>query len=477
MGNDFVGLADYAGHFEELGEAQAFGHGGASFARRDMVQNLNKALATNGSVGADGSVLIPQSLETTLQVLSFKQDALKLWQRVAKKPAFNVVEQFDYLEEYGSDELGFIEEGGLPPEDDSKYGQDFGKVKFMGTTRSVTHPMTLVNTIAGVQPIIDREDRNGTMQLLRTLETALFFGDDRVNPQSVKGIFQQIEEKAPKNIIDLRGKAISDVVLEDLDNAASERYGKIDVMYMENRQKTNLSLSLFGNKKIDLPTSVNRTNLGMVVNQYQGNNGNFDLESHQFVRRGGPAPSTAPTKAPATPASVTATPRDVVGETSILTAGSYVYTITAVGAGGESLGVTSTAAVVADTGDCVDVVFPNVVGAVFYKIYRGDAGKTPLYLTKVARTGTANVTYTDLGKWLPGTSMSFALQMDPDEGMAWKQLAPLMKLPLAQIDTKMRWAILLYGVLQVYQPLKNFVLINVGDSGITHEIDLPRPRN
>lgn len=478
MPNGFVGLADYEGHFTEVGENPVFGLGGPQFARADQVAELNKALATNAGAGADGSALIPQSLETTLQVLSFRMEHLKLWARISKKPAFNIYEEFDYLESYGSDEIGFIQEGGLPPEDDSKYGKDFGKVKFLGTTRSITHPMTLVRTIAGVAPIIDREDRNGTMQLLRTLEQSLFFGDDRVNPDSLKGIYQQIEEKAPSNIIDLRGKPISDVVLEDLDNNASERYSQIDVMYMESRQKTNLSLSLFPDKRFPMPASANRTDLGMVVNKYHGNNGSFDLESHQFIRRGGKAPDEATAKAPATPGGLTITPRAPIGsEQDQLAAGTYVWSVTAVGNGGESLAVSSVATVVG-AGDVVDVTWNNVVGAVYYKVYRGDNGATPLLVTKVGRSSGATSKYTDLGRWLPGTSMAFALRMDPDEGLAWKQLAPLMKLPLAQIDTKMRWAILLYGLVQVYQPLKNFVLINVGDSGLTHSAAaLDRPRN
>jgi hypothetical protein len=62
--------------------------------------------------------------------------------------------------------------------------------------------------------------------------------------------------------------------------------------------------------------------------------------------------------------------------------------------------------------------------------------------------------------------MAFGLYMDGEQGMMFKQLAPLLKMPLAQIDTSMRWAILLYGVLQVYQPQKCVLLINVGEVGM-----------
>lgn len=480
MAGDFVTLADYQGHFDPLGGDNA-GFGSGAFARTDVVAQLNKALdmrkalATNSGAGNDGSVLIPQSLETTLQVISYQMKHLKLWNMLAKRPAYAIHEEYDSLDKYGDDLLGFIGEGALPPEDNSKYSRHVGEVKFMGTTRGVTHQMTLVRTIAGVDPIIDREDRNGTMQILRALETALFFGDDGVNPLAIKGLYATIRDQSPQNVIDMRGKPITDKTLEDLDNASNDVYGTLDMMFMSNRQKNNVSQLLFPNKQLIIPQQSTNTSLGMVVNDFVGNNSTFKLESHQFIRDGGPLPTDVALNAPAAPINFTATPRAAVAaDKNQLAADTYDYHVTAFGQTGEGLS-TAVLAVAVAANTVVDLQWDQVPGAAFYRVYRKDASsmKQALYLTQVKRGALAQVTYTDNGHWMPGCSMAFGLMMGGDEGMVWKQLAPLMKLPLATVDTKIRWAILLYGLLQVYQPKKQFVLINVGSKGINHDIDVP----
>jgi hypothetical protein len=474
-----VTLADYAGQFARLGD-QA--QNGGAFARQDVVDSLNnalemrKSLATNPAFGGDGSVLIPQSLETTLQVLSFEMKELKLWNLMTKKAAYAIFEEYDQLSSYGSDEIAFVDEGELPPDDDSEYDREIGQVKFLGTTRSVTLQMQLVRTISGVEPVIEQEDRNGTMQILRNLETGLFFSDDRINPQGFKGIYQQIDQRAPQNVIDMRGKPVTDKTMQDLDEASNNEYGTLDQVFMSNRAKNNLSQILQANQRTLTSEMGREVTLGVNTNEFSGNNGSFKLTSHQFIREGGAPNASAKPTAPAAPATITATPRALVGaETTQLAANTYTYEVHAFSKAGEGVGVTSLPAIVA-ANSAIDVVWNQVVGATYYKLYRKTNGGLLLKLKDIARGNLGTVTYTDFGTWLEGTSFAFALMYGPS-GMAWKQLAPMLKLPLATIDARTRWSIFLFGVLQVYQPKKQFVLINCGDAGITHDLAIPRPRN
>lgn len=479
-----VSMADFGGHFSHLGDPTT---NGGAFARHDVVSALNQALEMRKSLSTgsnpalgfqDGSALIPQSLEMTLQVVSFKMKELKMWQRISKAPALAMFEEFDVLQQYGSDETMWMQEGGLPAEDGSIYSREVAQVKFLGTTRSVTHPMQMVRTITGVDPIIEREDMNGVMQILRNLETAFFYGDDRVNPLSIKGLLQQVQTAAPDNVIDLRGKPLTDKTLMDLDNASADRYGTLDTLFMSNKQKNNLSQILMQNKRLLLSEMGQDYNLGVTASKFVGNNSEgISLESHQFIREGGAPPTTVADLAPAAPGSITITPRAAgVSEVSRFGEGATLtYEVHAINAKGEGLGVVSTPTAV-DAGDVLDVVFPNVTGAQFYRIYRKNNGGKMLKLTEVGRGASANVTFTDLNQFIEGTSMAFAL-MTVEDAIKWKQLAPLMKLPLATLDTRTRWAILLYGAMMVYQPKKQFVCINVGNGDITHDVDLVRPRN
>jgi hypothetical protein len=79
---------------------------------------------------------------------------------------------------------------------------------------------------------------------------------------------------------------------------------------------------------------------------------------------------------------------------------------------------------------------------------------------KVPRSG-ATQTVTDVNRFLPNCSKGFMLTQS-SEVLKFKQLAPFTKIPLATIDTSVRWAQVLFGALQVMKPLQCGMFINVG---------------
>lgn len=459
------------------------GVGGGNLANPGAVNELNKALATNSAIGSDGSALIPQSLETTLKVTTYRLKELKLWPRLFKKAAENTVEEYNVLNSYGAEENPFMPEGGLPNEDASEYLRETGLVKFMGTTRSITHPMTLVRTVGVNNSIVDQEDSNGTIHLLKLLEVALFYANDKLNPLAFKGFKQQIIERAPENVIDLRGEPLTAQVMEDIDLRAADNWGEIDTLYCTTRAKANLSKSMLGTDKMLrlIPQSATSTQLGMTVDKYDGNNSQFDITSHKMIRENTRPKSliidTLQGRVLVGPV-IAATPVAAanLNVSSRLSAGTYTYMVSAVNDVGEGLPCLPTAPVAMAVNDGVQLQITNVPGARYYRIYRNRAGEQTLYLMdEVKSTGGQFTAYVDRGFWIPGCSLAFGLYVDGDQGMSFKQLAPLMKLPLAQINTSIRWSILLYGMLQIYQPRKQIMLINVGAKGMpddaTAEVD------
>src|SRR5574337_1093632 len=157
------------------------------------VQELNKALmateskggAVDGSTTASGAPLKVESLEKTLKVVTFSQKNIVFWKETPVLPAYNTVEEFNRLTSYGSDQGGFTGEGELPEEDDSTYVRQSELVKYMGSTRVVTHPMTLVNTAHGA--VIQREIENGTIWILSKIERALFEGNSDIITEEFNG--------------------------------------------------------------------------------------------------------------------------------------------------------------------------------------------------------------------------------------------------------------------------------------------------
>jgi hypothetical protein len=73
----------------------------------------------------------------------------------------------------------------------------------------------------------------------------------------------------------------------------------------------------------------------------------------------------------------------------------------------------------------------------------------------------AVVTFTDRNEDLPGTTQAIFFQWEPSV-VNFRQLAPFMKIALAQIDLILRWVQVVYGVPILYQPKRAFMFKNIG---------------
>ena len=170
-----INLADYANSGNGYGVST-----------QENVDALNKALQagqitgrdTADSFDASGSPLKVESLEKTLKHLTFRESDITFWKDIPKKPAYNTVVEFNQQVSYGQDRGGFYNEGELPDEEDSVYVRRAQFTKYLGVTKSVTHQMTLVNTMVGNQ--IQKAIKDGTLWILRKLDQSLFFGNDKL---------------------------------------------------------------------------------------------------------------------------------------------------------------------------------------------------------------------------------------------------------------------------------------------------------
>jgi len=206
------------------------------------VDELNKALTVGADINApvsntpgDGFALRVESLERTLRSVTFKMENLKFWREIPKVPAYNTVEEYNLLHSVGANQdAGFIAEGQLPTEDDSTYSREYAVVKFMGTTRRVSHVASVVKPAHSA--IIGQETVNGTMHLLRLLERALYYGDSDLQSLQFDGFEKMITDNSPaSNILDLRGGTLNADVLSDMCLTVSDapNYGRITAAHMK----------------------------------------------------------------------------------------------------------------------------------------------------------------------------------------------------------------------------------------------------
>lgn len=448
------------------------------------LEELNKALGTgqDGEAYGDGayndmSALRPQSLEGTLKVVTAKQEHIKMWKMVGKKQAFNTVEEFNVLDSYGGDSSPFFVEGGLPSEEDSNYIRQSEMVKFMGTTRVLTHPATLVRNTVG--DMVAKEQENGTLWLLMKIERALYFGDSSTNPLAFNGIEALIrnfvvgKSYESQHIIDMRGAQIDQSTMEDLVTILADNFASPTLaLHTTNQVHKDFSKIYWATSNpLQRVSPGQDVSWGNPVNDFTANAGKVNFVNNVFLKPVGAPKTSAQAGSPATPAMATVSPltaaSDQLSKFVSNDNGTYYYFISAFNNQGESVPVASGGQAVT-AGQAVSIVINRVVSApnaVSYRVYRAKVNDSTqaLYAFEVVDAGSGTTqTIIDRNFDIPGTHKAFLLDMDSDQSFCFKQLAPLMKLPLARISASERFMILMYGMIQMYNPRKNIVIKNIG---------------
>lgn len=475
---------------------------------QENLAELNKALQagkitgrdTNNSTTASGSPLKVESLDSTLKVVTFRERDIVSWKRVPKDKAFNTVEEYNQLDSYGADRGGFIVEGELPQNEDSIYIRRSQLVKFLGVVKSVTHVMTLVNTMVG--NVINRESQNGTLWILRQLNRSIFTGDSNLIPQEFNGMYHQHARPDGQNysggslanylddeiVIDMRGKVLTESAIEDAAEIITENFGSPTELFAPPKVISNYTKQQFPNKLIQPGTTGQRTYMGQEIPGQITDYGTIDFTRDIFLRREAPVtigqPSAASThpKAPATPVPDGSTPvalvnSDATSKFASGDAGDYFYAVRAINRFGKSavVALDNSAVSVAAANNAVDLTFAAGSGgeaATAFQILRSAKNGVntkffPVFEISAAElasgyNGASAGSARDRNFFLPETDSAMLLENSP-EVWQFKQLAPLMKMDLAITSPAYRFMLLMYGTLLNYAPRKQVRFINIGN--------------
>lgn len=468
MSDSFVSTRDYQG-------LQGFG-GQEDFAE------LSKALVAGSDINAPGAApgvgfpLRPESLEQTLKNTTYKVEDAVLWRNVTKLPAFNTVEEFNRITSFGAGISAFVAESDLPESDDATYQRAYSLVKFMGTTRAVSHVMSLVRTPAGYGNAVAQETVNGTAWLIRQLERALFVGNSAMIPVQFDGLEKQILDGAPNaalNTIDMRGRPLTEDAVNDgcLVVKTEPNYGRATDLYLPDGAFSDLAKQFYPAERVPFGPAQTGGMVGLNVQGMYSQFGPIKFNASTFLQFGplyGAAQGSA-AKIPTTPTESVAPASGALAgsEVSYFTAdwiGAYHYKVCAINRYGRSATVAMTGPVSSVLNQKITMTVADgaTVGTAF-ELYRSDkdgAAATAKYVKTVARSGATTV-ITDFNIDLPGTAKGYLIQQNLDF-FAVKQLAPFMKIPLATIDLSIRWAQVIYLALQVYAPGKAVIFKNIG---------------
>lgn len=453
------------------------------------IAELSKALEAGYQVGSGktgGSSLRVESLESSLKVLTYTSSHIKFWKKIPKSPAYSTVEEYNQLTDYGGNQSPFVQEGELPQATDSSYARRVQLVKFLGTTREVSHQASLVHPAHG--DLIALENQNGILWLLEQVERSLFSGDSSLafdgEAEQWDGLDTLVD---PSNILDLEGNSIQEADIEEASNEIIENFGFPTDLFLGTRTHSDLVKTFYPRERVQLPAPQNGQ-VGMSISTIATQAGVLELNPDVFVRQN-PSPRASATSANA-PAAPSVSAGSVTGSDGDHTKGAptgttyFAYVVTAANRFGESAPSTVLGSAVEmtqaekDAGNHVPLTItnPGSIGAFppeYFRIYRSKASSdnsvpsdmseysliAQVPASSQAASGTTD--YNDVNLVLPFTSTAYMGELTPSV-LTFRQLMPMMKMDLAVLSPAYRWMVLLYGTPILFAPKKWIRLINVG---------------
>lgn len=437
---------------------------------------LNEALRKSaGTVGyqtgavpdpnAPLSPLVPQSIEGMLSVATNSMAELKLWPMIPKRDVASTLHEYVTVNEHGLDLDPFIAEGGGSSADFATGYADYTRksvrVKFMAERRTVSDVASLVGIIGDNRNAIAEETERGTMALMRKVESALWHGDESLNPEGFDGIIKQLKTAGSSH--DLKGSVPTPLLLQEVlgEVYSAPNFGRPDTIYVEPRIHAELIRQTVESGRHDQLSvrDSSQMTFGAQNIYITAPYGQVKVEAAPFLFTANAAPAAALGESPVTLAFGGNTTIAVANDAaSVLPAGAYIYKVVAVGKRGSSAPITSAAQTV-DGSDKVTISLPADSDVLYFRIYRSEkngAASTCKQIARVAQ-GVGGASYVDMGQHILNSSSIVFAQHTPDV-MEFMRLLDFLRRPLAETSTAQNFLLLLFGAPAVKLPKKMFVL-------------------
>lgn len=458
---------------------------GFGAANAQEIEQLQKALSVGSEYASQtpgtltqGAALAVEDLDRTLKLVTHSMEHIKLWKDIGKEKVTQTVHEYNVQNSYGAEVPVFFQMGSTPSETDAQYARDVAIVKYLGTQGQVQHNLTLIQAAHG--PVIAREVKNKTIELLSRNERAMFAADSSINALEYDGIEAQIRNKQNQSkyqstafagyeglgiddsvVIDMRtrGDILDEDSCEEACLRAVNNFGMPMDMYLSTDIHSDFSRAFYA-KQVVRPGD--RTAAGYLVPEFVGTL-NFRFKGNLFnrPRRAPLASSVSASSAPAVGSPALAS--DANSQFGASDAAEYGYKVSAVYGDGETLPSSEVTATPA-AGQKVSATLTYSGSPVYFNVFRSPKagnGAGWEFIGRVTPPGSGSSALLDLNIKAPGRGSAFLLMNDPD-ALVFKQLGSMIKYDLAVTDTSYRWLQLLYGMVIIQAPRKHIILENIG---------------
>lgn len=470
---------------------------GAGLAKASNVGYPQQGVNFGSTTGSELAPLVPQSIQPTLDVATYSQEAIVLWRHMHKQMVGSTLHEAARVNNFGTMHLDpFISEGGAGNLSEGDYERKVVKIKYLAEKREISDVATMVSQVGytGVSKAgLQQQTQDGTMALLGKLERSLFSADENLSDLHFDGVIKQISggnysgtgdaagtrwEKEYTNsgsVTDLRGKEVSpqDLVEAMYKTYSAPNFGLVDKILVEPRTYGRLVniATTYGRFPME-SSGPGQLVFGAKGLMIAGPMGLVPVIPTPLLQNPETANSTAiGDSAPSTPVlkNALASPAHATSKFTADDAGSYTYQIVAVGEGGASAPLT-TAAIAVAAGDAVTIDIDsagkpsgNAANAVsYYRVYRkGPNDAEHIFLGEFPRCAdsTKDTGFFETNIRIPGTAPVVLLQNTPDV-LYWAQLLDFLRRPLAQVATTVPFLLMLFGAPFVKVPTKNHIIQN-----------------
>jgi hypothetical protein len=401
-----------------------------------LLKALSAGYGTDAAGFQGGRALQPEDCETTLfNVMREQQEDFKLMNTIKKTPVKSTVHQFNLRTDFGDEDSGFVEEGGVAPDNSQEIKRVTRDMKYIQKRGEVTEQAVVVATF---EDAYEAEKLAVTMSVLRTAEKFCFHGDSAVVPKQFDGLIAQVNAApaARRNVCDLRGQTIQskgEGIFTEMAEMIADKGGEANKVFFP---------LILGNDIQDLCKDRLRFNteddrMSTVFKSYPTLFGPLAIAGNDagpdkmFRPKGTVKPGGAQGKMPGKPASVSLSTRPAGGSLfDTKGAGNYAYTVHAVNEYGISEGTSPAAAVAVADGEGVEIKIDHAAtdpGTGFIICRSAKNGTEVMEMVRIGRDeGGASTVFLDLNESLPGTAeMLFLTEKKMQVVAEFFQLLPL----------------------------------------------------
>lgn len=460
-------------------------------AQQEFRKALNAGYGTDVAALTGGGALRLQSLDTTLAAVIQQFKDFKFYNAIATRDASATVDEYTVQSGVGGFPGGaFNPETGSITERTGTYARKTLQMKYLMTMRSVS----VVQNIQRTQvDSVAQEKTNGTLELLTSIEWALFNGDSRIVPEQFDGLTRIVEiDTADSALIrDCRGDGLDFQARQALDIAQNVtdqgRFGRITNLYCSPAVKNaELDQKLAPAIRVPLGQGSNARDLGSPVKGIQSDSGDIEIERDVFIQegqppwesRGGDYPSMATANGAGPTVSAPAAGSNAASQFAAEHAGAYIYTVEGITKDGNTLGTLSAAVTVA-AGDQVTFNITNpanskITGFCIYRSRKngitspsGTAKADCREMIRIPRTGAADgvatTAFVDRNADIPGTSRAYLVNQTPGAmAVTLVRYQPMMMFKLFPVNSLIiPWAQAWFGALRVAKPQHCGIIKNI----------------